>query len=508
MNTGSGNGESIWMTAYEVPHYGKLTGDEHAEICIIGAGITGLLTACLLALNGHDVMVIESGEQICSGETARTTGHITSVIDDRFYRIANIHGEEACRMAAESQAAAIDLIDNLVTAYKIKCDFSRVPGYLIFQPGENSDNLEKEYYAARNAGIRAEIVPAAPLEFAGKYPCLKFPDQAEFHVLKFLSAISKLIIRAGGRIFTGTHAKKITEKLSIVNIETSGGKIISAEKVIAATNSPVTDYVKIHLKQAAYRTYVIGAVVPEGYVPEGLYWDTESPYHYIRLYNDGKDEILLVGGEDHKTGQEEDPHSRYANLEMWARERFPSIKEVRYRWSGQVIEPFDGLSFIGVDPESDGRIYISTGDSGMGMTHAAYSAILLNDLLSGKENKWAELYDPKRISVKALPKFISESANTAIQYIDIITPPEAAAINEIPENSGAIMNTGLGKTAVYKSKSGKVYKFSALCTHLKCVVNWNDAEKSWDCPCHGSRFDAKGKVINGPALSDLKPIEE
>jgi len=503
MNAESGKSVSIWAATYDVPQFEPLKKDAIADVCVIGAGITGLLTACRLSSNGKKVIVVDDGP-IGGGETARTTAHISSVIDDRFYEITRMHGEETCRLAAESQLTAVNMIEELVNTNGIDCDFRRLNGYLIFRPDEDADVLEKEYHAALKAGIDTQILPGAPLNFASSYPCLMFPMQAEFHVLKFITAISKLIVANGGKIYTNTHVKKISEEDESVKVITSDGVIITVNYAVAATNSPISDYWRVHVKQAAYRSYVTGFKVTKGAIPDGLFWDNEEPYHYIRLYNDGQDEILIVGGEDHRTGQEEDPEERYENLVKWTRERFPEAGELKYKWSGQIIEPVDGLSLTGLDPESKGRVYIATGDSGMGITHAAFSSIILTDLISGNENPWAKIYDPSRVTLKAASEFIKEGFSTAIQYADLLSPPEASSTDEIAPGSGAIMKMGSDKLAVYKDPTGKVYKFSALCPHLKCVVEWNKAENTWDCPCHGSRFEATGKVINGPALADLK----
>ncbi len=505
MNAESGKSLSIWAATFDVPEFGTLENDEQADICVIGAGITGLLTACRLCSKGKKVIVVEDGT-IGSGETARTTAHISSVIDDRFYEISRLHSEETCRLAAESQVTAVNMIEDIVNNYGINCDFRRVKGFLIFRPDEDAGDLEKEYHAAVKAGIDVQILPVAPIKFASSYPCLMFPMQAQFHVLKFISAIAKLIIARDGKIYTGTHVKKIEEDDDDVRIISSCDKVITAKQAIACTNSPISDYFKIHIKQAAYRSYVTGFKIQKGAIPDGLFWDNEDPYHYIRTYNDGRDEILIVGGEDHRTGQEDNPENRYENLIKWTRANIPEAGELRYKWSGQIMEPVDGLSLIGLDPESKGRVYISTGDSGMGITHAGFSSIILTDLIFGIKNPWAKIYDPSRITLKAAPEFIKEGFNTAVQYVDFLTPPEASNTDEIEPGTGVIMETGSDKLAVYKDTSGKIYKFSALCPHLKCVVEWNNAEKTWDCPCHGSRFDAMGNVINGPALANLKPI--
>ncbi len=504
MKPESGKTESIWVSTANVPQFEKLNKNEDCDVCIVGAGITGLTAAYMLLKSGKSVIVVDDGS-IGGGESSRTTAHITNVIDNRYHNIESLHGEDVMKLAAESQTAAINLIEKIISENNIECNFIRLPGYLIFSPDESSGELDKEYNACLRAGINVNIVPNPPVGGLGNSPCLQFPEQAEFHMVKYLSGLASSIISMGAKIYTGTHIAKITDGSPAI-AETKDKLKISAHDIIVATNSPISDYLAIHTKQVANRTYVIGINIPHDSVPKALYWDTEDPYHYIRTYKEKDKDILIVGGEDHKTGQEDDPKSKFNNLYSWATERFPMAENIAYKWSGQVMEPFDGLSFIGKDPENKEHVYIVTGDSGMGITHASYAAIILDDLLNGRNNKWAEIYDPKRITLKTAPAFIKEGVNTAIQYIDLITPPEAALLNEIPAGSGAIMELGMDKQAVYKDTDGKIYRFSALCPHLKCVVEWNKLEKTWDCPCHGSRFDAKGKVINGPALTDLKKI--
>ncbi|HEY3251662.1 MAG TPA: FAD-dependent oxidoreductase [Ignavibacteria bacterium] len=496
---------SIWSSTFKIPQFEELRDNIETDVCVIGAGITGLTTAYLLTSNNKKVVVIDDNE-IGGGETCRTTAHITNVIDNRYSRIEQLHGEEASRIAAQSQTAAINKIEEIIFSNVIDCDFSRVDGYLFFSPDDRADILEKEFDAAKRAGIDVRLVAKAPLNGFNTYPCLRFPHQAEFHPLKYISALAGLIVKNGGRIYTKTHAQKIEDGNPAI-VQTKNKYNITAKDIVVATNSPISDYVKVHTKQIACRTYVIGVEIPNNTVKQALYWDNEDPYHYIRIYKQLKNDILIVGGEDHKTGHDDDAEERYARLFKWTRERFPMAGRIDYKWSGQVMEPFDGLSFTGKDPENKEHVYIATGDSGMGMTHATYSAILLTDMISGKENEWAKLYDPKRITLKAALKFVKEGLDTALQYIDIITPPEAASEGEISPGSGAIMSIGLGKTAVYKDENGKVYKFSALCPHLKCVIEWNASEKTWDCPCHGSRFGAMGNVINGPALGNLKKVK-
>jgi Rieske Fe-S protein len=266
----------------------------------------------------------------------------------------------------------------------------------------------------------------------------------------------------------------------------------------------------IHTKQAAYRTFVIGATVPAGSVSKGLYWDTPNPYHYVRLSRSASvtSDVLIVGGEDHKTGQADDAEARYLKLEKWARARFPMMTDVVYRWSGQVMQPVDGLAFIGRNPMDKANVYIATGDSGNGMTHGTIAGILLTDLIQGRENAWSTLYEPSRKTLGALNTFAKETLNMAAQYADWVTSGDVKEDRLVPPGSGAIVRRGLQKIAVYCDEAGKLHERSGVCPHLGGIVAWNHSEKTWDCPCHGSRFDKSGKVVNGPAIANLSPAEE
>jgi Rieske Fe-S protein len=278
---------------------------------------------------------------------------------------------------------------------------------------------------------------------------------------------------------------------------------------VVATNTPVNDWLAIHTKQAPYRTYVIGALVPKNSVRRALYWDTPDPYHYVRIQplSDAHD-VLIVGGEDHKTGQAEDTDERFDRLESWARQLFPMIEFVEFHWSGQVMEPVDGLAFIGRNPLDRENIFIATGDSGNGMTHGTIAGMLITDLIQGRDNEWAKLYDPTRKPLHAMAEFARENLNVARQYVDYVTGGDVKNADEIRQGTGAVLRRGFQKVAAYRDQDGTLHEMSAICPHLGCVVDWNDTEKSWDCPCHGSRFDAYGKVINGPANTNLSPTED
>jgi glycine/D-amino acid oxidase-like deaminating enzyme/nitrite reductase/ring-hydroxylating ferredoxin subunit len=497
---------SVWRQA-AVPELPPLDRDAQCDVCVVGAGIAGLTTAYLLTRAGLKTLVIDMN-QIGGGETGRTTAHLTHALDDRYFNLEKLHGQSGAQMAAASHTASIDLIESIVRAENIDCSFERLDGYLFLKPGDPADMLDRELEATHRVGLVAvEKIARAPLNSFDTGPALRFPQQAQIHPLKYLAGLTQAILQKGGKVFPNTRAKKITGGSS-ATITTFSGHTITAGAVVVATNTPINDLVTIHTKQAAYQTYVIGARVPAGSVPLALYWDTGDPYHYLRLHHLSNDfDLLIVGGEDHKTGQEENSEQCYSRLEAWTRERFPMIEGIEYRWSGEVMEPVDSLAFIGPNPSGEANVYIATGDSGNGMTHGTIAGMLLTDLLQGRQNTWAELYDPARVTPRAVKDFVKENLDTAVYLTDWVTGGTADEAAEIPHGAGAIVRRGLRKIAAYRDAAGTLHEHSAVCTHLGCIVHWNNAEQTWDCPCHGSRYDPYGKVIHGPANRDLAPIK-
>ncbi|MBA2250519.1 MAG: FAD-dependent oxidoreductase [Chitinophagaceae bacterium] len=512
-NETSGSNISVWIDTAQAREFAPLQENIEVDTVIIGAGIAGITTAYCLTQAGKKVAVIEDGLP-CSGETGRTTAHIVNALDDFYSELEKIHGKDNAKLAAESHTAAIDFVERTVEKEGIECEFTRLSGYLFLHPSDKIKTLQDEHAASNKAGIKTELVDKVPGISYEQGPALMFPDQAQFHPLKYLFALLERIVEKGGKVFTHTHAEEIKEGLVIAN-----GFSIKANNIVVATNTPINNLFTIHTKQHAYRTYVIAALVPKGKVEKALWWDTGDhdskwvsiPYTYVRTqaYDDTHD-LLIAGGQDHKTGQADaediSQDERYKNLEDWARLRFPIMTEVVYKWSGQVIEPVDSLAFIGRNP-GDNNIYIITGDSGNGMTHGTIGGMLVSDLIMGINNPWRKLYDPARISIKATGDFLKEAGNMAAQYADYLKAGDIKSVKDLAPNEGAILNVGLHKVAAYRSTSGTLNAYTAICPHLGCVLQWNADETSFDCPCHGSRFTNEGVVINGPALSDLKRYE-
>jgi glycine/D-amino acid oxidase-like deaminating enzyme/nitrite reductase/ring-hydroxylating ferredoxin subunit len=500
MLSDTGRTDSLWFATAPLRLMPPLAEDASADVCIIGAGIAGMTTAYLLALEGRRVIVLDDGA-VGGGETGRTTAHLSNALDDRYHALERLHGQRGARLAAASHTAAIDWIESVVRRESIDCDFERLDGYLFVPSGEPLDILEAEFEAARRAGLRVERVARAPIPSFDTGPCLRFPGQAQFHPLAYVNALASLVERHGGRIFGGTHVTGV-DSGPPAKVATESRHSVTADFVVCATNTPVIDWLVIHSKQAAYRTFAIGARTAPGAIPRALYWDTADPYHYVRLQGD----LLIVGGEDHKTGQEDDGAERFARLEAWTRERFP-IGEVEFRWSGQVMEPVDGLGYIGRNPGDKEHVFVATGDSGHGMTHGTIAGLLLTDLISGRANEWESLYEPSRKSLRAAVEYVRENVNAVKQYSDYLSPGEVDSESEIPPGQGALLRDGLAKLAVYRDESGSVQRLSAICPHLGCIVHWNALERTWDCPCHGSRFGIDGQVLNGPALVGLEQKE-
>ncbi len=481
-----------------------------ADVCIMGSGITGLTAAYLLSKAGKKVIVIDKGG-IADGETAYTTAHLTYVLDDKYFELEKIHGPDKIRLVLKSHSDAIDRIEDICVKEKIDCDFARVDGDLFLsgnddKKGEEILDLELQTMKKLGRNDVKKIDEKTKENSLGTH--LRFPKQAQFHPLKYLSGLIKIIQKHGGEIYEKSQAKDIQEDHEGVVVELENGCTIRAETAVIATHVPFNDRFKMHLKQAAYRTYVIAGEIPKNSVEKSLYWDTEAPYHYIRLVNKssaGAQDFLMVGGEDHKTGQDDECGEKFQNLREWTQKNFPMMKRASLQWSGQIIQTMDGLAFIGLNPGNK-RIYIGTGYSGSGMTYGTIAGSMLTDLIFGKENSLAQLYHPARKTVKALGRFMKESINVAEQYAGGMATGSDVTLKDLTPGSGIVVAEGLKKIAVYKEKTGKICKFSAVCPHLGCIVKWNNAESTWDCPCHGSRFEAHGKVLNGPAPTDLETL--
>ena len=510
-NKTSGANDSFWTESFEQMSFKKLGAPISTDVLVIGGGIAGLTTAYCLAKSGKKVTLVEDG-YLGSGETGRTTAHITYALDDRYYDIERYFGLEKAKIIAQSHIEAIDFVEKIILEENIDCGFRRVDGYLFLDPTDEEKSLDDEYESTKRIGLPTEMLHKVPAFIAEyKEKSILFPNQAQFHILKYLKGLSDAVLKYGGEIYTESRATDITKNGAKAN-----GFEVNADHIVVATNTPVNDLFAMHTKQWPYRSYVIGAKIPKGSLPYSMWWNTGNqdskwvakPYHYVRLEPfDDRHDILISGGEDHKTGQADEENlpeeHRYAALISWTKQHFPYFNEIAYKWSGQVMEPVDCLAFLGKNPGDD-NIYIITGDSGNGMTHCTIGGILINDLINGKQNSWEEIYSPSRITFKTGGDFISEVGNMAYKMAKDWVSSDAAKPSDIKSGEGAIMSHGLKKMAVYRDENGNLHTCSAVCPHMGGILQWNNEEKSFDCPLHGSRFTTEGIVINGPAISDLE----
>jgi glycine/D-amino acid oxidase-like deaminating enzyme/nitrite reductase/ring-hydroxylating ferredoxin subunit len=487
--------ESLWEKV-SLPQFPALKTSHETQTCIVGGGITGISIAYQLAKRGHKVTLVEAF-RLGSGQTGRTTAHLTCQLEEEFSQLLKMHDVDTVSTFFEAHRKAIDVMENIVLSENINCDFTRIDGYLFKGDNFDEEDLLKEKEAAGKCGLRLDHVKVTPL-LSTSISSLRFPLQGQFHPLKYLSGLVHVLKELGVSIFEGTHIRDMqqSEKEGWI-LTTDEGYRIDADNLVVATNTPVNNRYYIHTKQFAYRTYAMAFKVTQKPKEECLLWDTEDPYHYIRFSGD----FLIVGGNDHKTGQgpEEDP---FQSLEEWTRQNFNFVTDVEWKWSGQVFEPMDQIGFIGRNPGIEKNVYISTGESGIGMTSATIASLIIPDLITKGSHPWAGVFDPARPPVKGLKEFIQENANVALQYKDWITPSETKNEESIPLDSGSVLREGLSKSCVYHD-TDHFEKKSAVCPHLGGIVHWNDVEKTWDCPCHGSRFNTKGKVIEGPSLADL-----
>jgi glycine/D-amino acid oxidase-like deaminating enzyme/nitrite reductase/ring-hydroxylating ferredoxin subunit len=508
MNVGDEKSRSCWMDETPVVEAPPLAADEDCDVVVIGSGIAGLSIAYELSRFGREVVVIDRGG-IGSGMTARTTAHLATELDDLYSELIKVRGEDDARLYHDSQVAAVNRIEAICRDENIDAGFRRLDGYLI--PAEQGPiaHLQKEYEACGKIGVPVEWADRAPVPSHDSGRCLRFPNQGRIHPTRYLAGLAQAILRNGGRFYSETVHVADEETETGVEITTEAGPVIRAKAAVFATNSPTNDKVAIHAKQLPDRTYVIAGRVPKGSVPDALVWDTYEAYHYVRIQElDDSEDLLIVGGEDHRTGEADDMAERFARLSEWTRKRYPGFKTADYSWSGQVLEPIDFMPFSGRNPGNE-NIYIHTGDSGQGITNGVAGSLTILPLILGEDSRYAPLFDPARKSVSggSAMEFARGQAGVAKNYAEYLGPGEIGSPDDLEPGEGGLMRSGLSKVAVYKDRDGTVVKRSAACTHLGCLVHWNGFEQCWDCPCHGSQFAPDGQVLNGPAVQPLAEVE-
>ncbi len=490
-----------------LPYTFPLTSSIETDVCVIGGGIAGLTAAYLLLKEGQKVCVLESSK-LGNGQTGRTTAQFVTALDERYFTLEKYHGEDITRKVAQSHIAAIKKVIDIVKNENIECNIELVDGYLFSTLETSEEVLFKELTAARRMGLLdVTIVTQAPLESFDTGPALCFPDQLELHPMKYLNGLAQCILKGSGKIFTETHIVEVHGG-DAAYVKTQEGFYVNAKNIVVATNSPINDIFAIHTKQAPYRSYVLTFEIPRASVAKGLYWDTLDPYHYVRTAKSelNDKDFLIVGGEDHKTGQNKNPEDCFKRLENWTRRRFSMVGALVNKWSGQVMEPVDGLAYLGHNPMDRENVYVITGHSGTGMTYSTIGALLITDQIMGRKNDWEAIYNPSRVNLHSIGTFLKENLNAASQYKEWFTAKQNSDLENLRHGEGLVLRKGLKPIAAYKNTSGQLELRSATCPHLGCVVAWNTVEKSWDCPCHGSRFNCDGRVVEGPAVKDLALI--
>jgi glycine/D-amino acid oxidase-like deaminating enzyme/nitrite reductase/ring-hydroxylating ferredoxin subunit len=497
-----------WADSASFPEFPKISHDLDVDVVVIGGGITGLTTAYLLASAGQSVVLLERAR--CAAiDTGHTSAHLTMVTDVRLKELASKLGETHAQAVWDGGLAAIAQIEAIVREHRIDCGFSWIDGYLHAPDGrasrdEVSDFTDEARLASR-LGFDAAFVEDVP--FVGG-PGVRFEGQARIHPRKYLAGVAKAFSARGGQIFEASSADEFQDKP--LGVKVNGYRVLCRDIVIATHNPLVgiastTDATIFQTKLALYTSYVVAGAVQRGTVPDALFWDTADPYRYFRIEPRGDYDLVILGGEDHKTGQIGETNACYDRLARALVAKLPKVS-LRHQWSGQVIETPDGLPFIGKMADHQ---YVATGFSGNGLTFGTLGALIISDEIGGLPNPWSELFDPDRGAVRrGLWEYLKENKDYPYYMIrDRFAGTESRSLRAVHKNEGKVIEYRGRQVAAYRDPSGALTLRSANCTHMGCIVAWNEAEKTWDCPCHGSRFTPEGNVLAGPAESSLEPTK-
>ena len=471
--------------------------DLEFDVAVVGAGILGVTVAYLLASDGVRVGLLDSGA-VGHGVSGHSTAKVTSQHRLALSEIAREHGPEAARVYAQANEAGVAQIAGLAGDLGIQCDLRRKPAYVWAPSPDDAADLEEEAAAAGDAGIAATLTAETDLPWEVPL-ALRFDDQAEFHPVKYLTGLATAAREAGASVFQGSRAKDVSDGDPCV-VRLENGHSVRARDVVVATHFPFLDRGGYFARMHPERSYAIALEVG-GRVPQGMYISSPGA-HSVRAYREGDEELVLVGGEGHKVGQA-DEAERVARLEDWARRRF-EVREVRSRWSSQDNISIDGLPYAGPLAPFSKRVLTATGFRKWGFSNGAAAAQILVDRIAGRSNPWADVFDSNRFGgVRALGTFAKENANVGAYFVG--GRLKRGSLGSLAPGAGKVVRDGAGQAAVSRDGEGRLRAVSARCTHMGCIVAWNDAERSWDCPCHGSRFDTDGSVLQGPAVTPLAP---
>jgi glycine/D-amino acid oxidase-like deaminating enzyme/nitrite reductase/ring-hydroxylating ferredoxin subunit len=471
------------------------------DCLIIGGGITGLTAALLLQQAGKKTILTEV-YNIGFGTTGGTTAHINTFADTSYTDAEKAFGQDGAKLFAGVVSSGLTIIKENITKYQITCEFEEKPGYIYAETDKEVKQLEDLLEGLQKVGVSAAFTNDVPTPVAYK-KALLLPGQAQFHPLSYLQALAAEYVNAGGTILENTRVDDIE---SNDGIHTAKALNIAAKSVIYATHMP-PGINTLNLRCAPYRSYALGLKLTNNAYPDALIYDMQDPYHYTRTHVMDGEPILIIGGNDHKTGHD-DPEQAFADLENYAR-KYYDVASVAYKWSSQYYVPVDGLPYVGQMPMRAEGIYCATGYNGNGMMLGTTAGAILSDLICEKENPYAELLSVKRLKpIDGFVEFVKENTDVAYHFVaDRLSVQETESLNSLQPGNGEVVEFDGKKIAAYKDEAGKIHALSPICPHMKCVVSFNAEEKSWDCPCHGARFDINGTVITGPAMHNLDKIE-
>ena len=485
---------SLWVDTTGGTSYPPLEPGAHYDVAVLGGGIAGLTTAYLLERQGARVAVIEA-ERVAAGVTAHTTAKVSSLQGTIYSTVESKFGPDGARLHGEANEAAKEWMAALVEELGIDCDWRRKPAFTYAEEESDRAKVEQEVEAAQRAGLPASYTEETDLPWPVE-AAVRFENQAEFHPRKYLLPIAAAL----SHVFEQTRATAVASGTPNRIVTTRGE--LTADHVVVATHFPFLDRAGFFARMHPERSYALGIHV-NGPSPQGMYLSTESPSHTVRSHPTADGEIVIAGGESHKVGQADEAEC-VQRLEAWAQARF-DVRSIEYRWSTQDNMPVDSLPYVGRMLPFQRNIWVATGFMKWGLTGGTAAAMILSDLIAGRESPWADLYDATRIKpIASAGEFVKENVNVGKRFVgDHLAPPEVRSTDEIPAGEGRLVRDGAKKQAAYRHDDGTLHVVSAVCTHLGCQVKWNGAERSWDCPCHGSRFHWDGSVLHGPAVDPL-----